>query len=224
MSRRTRHHQYPTRRGGRPCPPARKALLVTLCRGDPRGRPPAMHHTPWKPCHYEAGAHTGCGNPLPVPSPPLPKGGWHGEAVTEGSPPSTPCNEKRPEAANAPPGPFPLSYSPPIPVHRALLILLAVIGIASVLHLRIIGGKVLPTQLADIFVAPVATKEPLALIIQIITPCHFDSFLSKSSVWLKSQNKNHLIRFNFMVYTIAPSQNLIDCFRQCFALIYGFCT
>ena len=66
----------PLRRGGRPCPPARKALLVTLCRGDPRGRPPAMHHTPWKPCHCEVSAHTGRGNPyLPSPNPPLPKGG-----------------------------------------------------------------------------------------------------------------------------------------------------
>ena len=60
--------------GGRPCPPARKALLVTLRRGDPRGRPPAMHHTPWKPCHCEVSAHTGRGNPhLSSPKPPLPK-------------------------------------------------------------------------------------------------------------------------------------------------------
>ena len=35
-------------------------------------------------CHCEAGAHTGCGNPSPIPSAPLPKGGWHGEVVTGG--------------------------------------------------------------------------------------------------------------------------------------------
>ena len=35
-------------------------------------------------CHCEASAHTGCGNPLPIPSAPLPKGGWHGEVVTGG--------------------------------------------------------------------------------------------------------------------------------------------
>ena len=35
-------------------------------------------------CHCEASAHTGCGNPSPIPSAPLPKGGWHGEAVTGG--------------------------------------------------------------------------------------------------------------------------------------------
>ena len=52
----------------------RTALLVTLRRGDPRGRPPAMYHTPWKPCHCEVSAHTGRGNPhLPSPNPPLPK-------------------------------------------------------------------------------------------------------------------------------------------------------
>ena len=33
-------------------------------------------------CHSETGAHTGGGNPFP--SAPLPKGGWHGEAVTGG--------------------------------------------------------------------------------------------------------------------------------------------
>ena len=60
------------RRGERPCPPARKALLVTLRRGDPRGRPPAMHHTPWKPCHCEASANTGRGNPYPRPQSPPP--------------------------------------------------------------------------------------------------------------------------------------------------------
>ena len=66
------------RRGGRPCPPARKVLLVTLRRGDPRGRPPAMHHTPWKPCHCEASANTGLAIRTPVPLAPLPKGGWTG--------------------------------------------------------------------------------------------------------------------------------------------------
>ena len=35
-------------------------------------------------CHCEASARTGCGNPSPIPSAPLPKGGWHGEAVTGG--------------------------------------------------------------------------------------------------------------------------------------------
>ena len=35
-------------------------------------------------CHCEASARTGCGNPFPIPSAPLPKGGWHGEAVTGG--------------------------------------------------------------------------------------------------------------------------------------------
>ena len=37
-----------------------------------------------KNCHCEASAHTGCGNPSPVPSVPLPKGSWHGEAMTGG--------------------------------------------------------------------------------------------------------------------------------------------
>ena len=85
MSRCTRHRQYPTRRGGRPCPPARKAPLVTLRRGDPRGRPPAMHRTPWKPCHCEVSAHTGRGNPQPPsPKPPLPKGRGTSRALVEG--------------------------------------------------------------------------------------------------------------------------------------------
>ena len=35
-------------------------------------------------CHCEASANTGCGNPSHIPSAPLPKGGWHGEAVTGG--------------------------------------------------------------------------------------------------------------------------------------------
>ena len=43
MSRRIRHHQYPLRRGGRPCPPARKALLVTLRRGRCLHRPARRH-------------------------------------------------------------------------------------------------------------------------------------------------------------------------------------
>ena len=36
---------------------------------------PGIHRTPCKtPCHCEASAHTGCGNPhLPSPNPPLPK-------------------------------------------------------------------------------------------------------------------------------------------------------
>ena len=35
-------------------------------------------------CHCEASALTGCDNPSPVSLAPLPKGGWHGEAVTGG--------------------------------------------------------------------------------------------------------------------------------------------
>ncbi len=44
-----------------------------------------LYRTSCKRCHCEAGAHTGCGNPYPpVLKAPLPKGGWHGEAVTGG--------------------------------------------------------------------------------------------------------------------------------------------
>ena len=49
---------------------------------------PGIHRTPCKtPCHCEVSAQTGRGNPhLPSPNPPLPKGGWHGKAVTGGFP------------------------------------------------------------------------------------------------------------------------------------------
>ena len=46
---------------------------------------PAAHRTPMKnQCHCEASANTGRGNPYPRPHGPLPKGGWHGEAVPGG--------------------------------------------------------------------------------------------------------------------------------------------
>ena len=48
------------------------------------GVPDGPPHALLAMCHCEASAHTGCGNPSPVPSAPLPKGGWHGEAVTGG--------------------------------------------------------------------------------------------------------------------------------------------
>ena len=87
------------------------ALLVTLRRGDPRGRPregqsPSPTHpmipcrragcphlaadglrTPCKtPCHCETSdrCHWLWQSASPVPKAPLPKGGWHGKAVTGG--------------------------------------------------------------------------------------------------------------------------------------------
>ena len=74
----------PLRRGrclhrpARPCP----ALLVALT-------PPVICRTSCHPVIAKPVTDvTGCGNPPPVPSAPLPKGGWHGEAVTEGFSPA----------------------------------------------------------------------------------------------------------------------------------------
>ena len=65
---------------------ARNKDLLVIRRGDPRGRPPAMHHTPCKnPCHCEPVIDSLVWQSAsPVPLAPLPKGGWHGEAVTGG--------------------------------------------------------------------------------------------------------------------------------------------
>lgn len=74
-----------------------------------------------------------------------------------------------------------------IPVNRTPLIFFAIIGVAGVLHLRIIGGKVLAAELADILVIVVATEAALADVVQIITASH-DVFLlvEIKSVWLAS--------------------------------------
>ena len=45
-----------------------------------------------KPCHCETSSQTGRGNPHPPSLAPLPKGGWHGEAVTGGFFSCVPCN------------------------------------------------------------------------------------------------------------------------------------
>ena len=71
---------------------ARKALLVKLRRGDPCGRPPiaplAKNLVIAKPVRTPAVAIR-----TPVLSAPLPKGDWHGEAVTGGFlSPRTSCN------------------------------------------------------------------------------------------------------------------------------------
>ncbi len=48
-------------------------------------RPPAMHHTPCKKLSLRSQcAHWLWQSATPVPLAPLPKGGWHGEAVTGG--------------------------------------------------------------------------------------------------------------------------------------------
>ena len=55
---------------------------------------PAVHRTPCKtPCHCEGATRPWQSAP-PVPKAPLPKGGWHSEAVPGGflSPLRTPCN------------------------------------------------------------------------------------------------------------------------------------
>lgn len=58
--------------------------------------------------------------------------------------------------------------SPVVLIHRTLLVLLAVVGIAGVLHLGVVGGKMLAAQLADILVVAVAAEEALADVIQIV--------------------------------------------------------
>jgi hypothetical protein len=74
-----------------------------------------------------------------------------------------------------------------VPINRTSLILFAVIGVAGVLHLRVIGGKVLAAELADILVIVVATEAALADVVQIITASHDVFLLVKiKSVWLAS--------------------------------------
>ena len=63
-----------------------------------------------------------------------------------------------------------------IPVNRTPLIFFAIIGVAGVLHLRVIGGKVLAAELADVLIVVVAAEEALADVVQIITASH-DVFL-----------------------------------------------
>lgn len=58
--------------------------------------------------------------------------------------------------------------SPVVLIHRTLLVLLAVVGVAGVLHLGIAGGEVLAAQLADVLVVAVAAEEALADVIQIV--------------------------------------------------------
>jgi hypothetical protein len=62
--------------------------------------------------------------------------------------------------------------SPVVLIHRTLLILLAVVGIAGELHLGIAGGEVLAAQLADVLVVAVAAEETLADVIQIVAARH----------------------------------------------------
>lgn len=68
--------------------------------------------------------------------------------------------------------PFLFVMSPVVLIHRTLLILLAVVGVAGVLHLGVVGGEVLAAQLADVLVVAVAAEEALADVIQIVAACH----------------------------------------------------
>jgi hypothetical protein len=61
---------------------------------------------------------------------------------------------------------------PVVLIHGTLLVLLAVVGVAGVLHLGVVGGKMLAAQLADILVVVIAAEETLADVIQIVAACH----------------------------------------------------
>ena len=62
--------------------------------------------------------------------------------------------------------------SPVVLIHGTLLVLLAVVGVAGVLHLGVVGGKMLAAQLADVLVVAVAAEEALADVIQIVAARH----------------------------------------------------
>ena len=59
-----------------------------------------------------------------------------------------------------------------VAVDGTLLVFLAVVGVAGVLHLGVVGGKPLAAQLADVLVVALAAEEALADVIQIVAARH----------------------------------------------------
>ena len=76
---------------GKRAPPLR-TVRYTSVGADASVRPPTTHRTPCNVSLRSQCAHWLWQSASPVPSAPLPKGGWHGEAVTGGFFPRTSCN------------------------------------------------------------------------------------------------------------------------------------